>query len=126
VLVSVTNISDIEHRYGVEGKNGALVNVGSQLRGSVRQYDIVARFDDSTFALLLADTIANDAFLWAEKVRGSISSSIITVDKKSFSVSVTIGVSGAAARMPGEELLKNASFVLDQAKRAGGNIVRVF
>ncbi len=126
VLVSVSNVPEIEQRYGVDGKKAALMNISQQLRASVREYDIVARFDDTTFALVLADTVANDAFLWAEKLRTSISSSIIHVNSKSFSVSVTIGVSGAAARMTKEELLKNATYVLDQAKRAGGNIVRVF
>lgn len=126
VFVSIAHDADIETRYGREGKNAALVNIAQQLRASVREYDIVARYDETTFALVLADTVANDAFLWAEKLRGAIASTIIHLHGKSFSVSVTIGVSGAAARMTGDELIKNALYVLDQAKRAGGNIVRVF
>ncbi len=87
---------------------------------------MVARVDAVTFGIVLADTIANDAFLWAEKLRMAIAGSVVTVGKKSFSISVTIGVSGASAKMTGDELVKNVSHVLDLAKKAGGNIVRVF
>ncbi len=126
VFVSVSNVNDIEQRYGAEGKDGALVHVARHLRASVRPYDVVGRFDNSTFAVILGDTIANDAFMWAEKLRTAISGSIVTVDKRSFSLSVTIGISGASSKMTSDDLIKNVSHVLEQAKKAGGNIARVF
>ncbi|MEW5798953.1 MAG: diguanylate cyclase [Bacteroidota bacterium] len=126
VLVSLSNVIDIEQRYGVEGKDAALVNIANHLRANVRPYDVIARFDPTTFAVVLADTIASDAYLWAEKLRTAIASSIVTVERRSFSISVTIGVSGAAAKMTSDDLIKNTYLVLDQAKKAGGNIVRVF
>lgn len=126
VFVSVSNVHDIEQRYGAEGKDASLVHVARHLRASVRPYDVVGRFDSSTFAVILGDTIANDAFMWAEKLRTAISGSIVSVDKRSFSLSVTIGISGASAKMTSDELIKNVSHVLEQAKKAGGNIARVF
>jgi diguanylate cyclase (GGDEF)-like protein len=126
VFVSVSNVHDIEQRYGDEGKDAALVHVARHLRASVRPYDVVGRFDSSTFAVILGDTIANDAFMWAEKLRTAISGSIVSVDKRSFSLSVTIGISGASSKMKSDELIKNVSHVLEQAKKAGGNIARVF
>ncbi len=126
VFVSLSNLSEIEQRYDGEGKDAALVHVARHLRASVRPYDTVARYDGSTFAVVLADTIANDAFLWAEKLRTAIAGSIVTAGRKSFSIAVTIGISGASSKMTGDELSKNALHVLEQAKKAGGNIVRVF
>lgn len=126
VFVTLYNIADIQQRYDVDGKDAALIHVARHLRASVRPYDVVARFDATTFAVVLADTIANDAFLWAEKLRTAIAGSIVTVGRKSFSISVTIGISGASSKMSGDELVKNVSHVLDLAKKAGGNIVRVF
>ncbi len=126
VFITLYNISDIEQRYDIDGRDAGLIHVARHLRASVRPYDVVARFDASTFAVVLADTIANDAFLWAEKLRTAIAGSIVTVGRKSFSISVTIGISGASSKMSGDELVKNVSHVLDLAKKAGGNIVRVF
>jgi len=125
-LVALSNVSDIEHRYGVEGKEAALASIAQRILGNVRQYDVVGRYDATTFAVVLADTIASDAYLWAEKLRTAIASSIVTVERRSFSISVTIGVSGATAKMSSADLLHNATLVLEQAKKAGGNIVRVF
>ncbi len=126
VFVTVHNAADIQQRYDVDGKDGALIHVARHLRASIRPYDVVARVDATTFGIVLADTIANDAFLWAEKLRMAIAGSVVTVGKKSFSISVTIGVSGASSKMTGDEIVKNVSHVLDLAKKAGGNIVRVF
>ncbi|MDP1676554.1 MAG: diguanylate cyclase [Bacteroidota bacterium] len=126
VFVSVSNLHDIEQRYGAEGKEAALIHVARHLRASVRLYDVVGRFDASTFGVILGDTIANDAFMWAEKLRTAIAGSIVSVDKRSFSLSVTIGISGASAKMLSDELIKNVTHVLEQAKKAGGNIARVF
>lgn len=126
VMVNLSNLPEIRQRYDEDGRDAALVHVARHLRASVRPYDIVARFDEGTFAIALADTIANDAFLWAEKLRTAIAGSIVTVGRKSFSTAVTIGISGASSKMTGDELVKNASHVLDLAKKAGGNIVRVF
>lgn len=126
VYVTLHNAADIQQRYDLDGKDAALIHVARHLRSSVRPYDVVARVDVATFGIVLADTIANDAFLWAEKLRMAIAGSVVNVGKKSFSISVTIGVSGASAKMTGDELVKNVSHVLDLAKKAGGNIVRVF
>lgn len=125
-MLSLSNSAEIEQRYGVEGINAALISVANHLRSSVRVYDVVARFDPITFATILAGTTANDAYLWGEKLRTTIAGSIVTANRKSFSISVTIGISGAAAAMQPDDLLKNALLVLEQAKKAGGNIVRVF
>ena len=126
VLVSLSNVTEIGNRYGAEGKEAALVSVAQHVRRSVRPYDVVARFDAITFSVLLADTIANDAYIWADKLRTTIAGGIVTFDKRSFSISVTIGISGAGAGMTADELMKNTALVLDQARKAGGNIVRVF
>lgn len=125
-LIALSNVSDIEHRYGVEGREAALVSIAQRILSNLRQYDVVGRYDATTFAVALADTIAGDAYLWAEKLRTAIASSIVTVERRSFSISVTIGVSGATAKMSSADLLHNATLVLEQAKKAGGNIVRVF
>ncbi|NUN68277.1 MAG: diguanylate cyclase [Bacteroidetes bacterium] len=126
VFVTVHNLPDVQQRYGDDGRDAALVHVARHLRASVRPYDAVGRYDATTFTVALADTIANDAYLWAEKLRTAIAGSIVAAGRKSFSITVTIGISGASAKMTGAELVKNASHVLELAKKAGGNIVRVF
>jgi diguanylate cyclase (GGDEF)-like protein len=96
------------------------------IRLSVRKYDIVGRLDFNRFGLTLLNTTANEAYLWAEKIRKNVAVHVITLEDKSFSITISVGVCGALEGMRREELIANAVTVLHKASEAGGNAVRVF
>jgi diguanylate cyclase (GGDEF)-like protein len=126
VLLSVASFADVRAQYGRNGADAALNRIASILRSSTRAYDVVGKCGQSLFGVVLVNTTANDAYLWAEKVRPAIASSVITLDQKTFSVTTTIGVCGATEGATTDELFANAGQVLEKAVEAGGNIVRVF
>lgn len=126
VMISIDAINDHLSRYGKDGFDFVLQNVGRTIKSSVRSYDIVGRFDFNRFAVLLVNTTANDAYLWSEKFRKNIASNIINIEQKSFSVTVSVGVCGAVEDINDLELVENAGHVLTKAIEAGGNVVRVF
>jgi diguanylate cyclase (GGDEF)-like protein len=126
VMISIDSMNEHMQRYGKDGFDFVLQNVGRMIKSSIRPYDLVGRYDFNRFAVLLVSTPANEANLWAEKMRKNIASNIINVDQKSFSVTVSIGVCGAVSQTSDIELLENASQTLKKAIEAGGNIVRVF
>jgi diguanylate cyclase (GGDEF)-like protein len=126
VMLSIDSMNEHLHRYGKEGFDFVLQNIGRMTKSSVRPYDLVGRYDYNRFAVLLVSTSAKDAHLWSEKLRKNIASNIINVDQKSFSVTVSIGVCGAVSETSDIELLENASQTLKKAVEAGGNVVRVF
>lgn len=126
VMISIDSMNEHLQRYGKDGFDFVLQNVGRMIRSSIRPYDLVGRYDFNRFAVLLVSTPANEANLWAEKFRKNIASNIINVDQKSFSVTASIGVCGAVSQTSDIELLENASQTLKKAVEAGGNVVRVF
>jgi diguanylate cyclase (GGDEF)-like protein len=126
LLLSVDNSPELLLRYGHEGISRMLVTLSKVIRSSVRPYDLLGRLDDNRFGIVLVKTPANEAYLWAEKVRKTIASVVIDVDGKSFSVTLSIGVCGATENLSREELFKNTSLVLHKAIDNGGNTVRVF
>jgi diguanylate cyclase (GGDEF)-like protein len=126
VFVSIDSMNEHLHRYGKEGFDFVLQNIGRMIKSSVRPYDLVGRYDFNRFAVLLVSTPAKEATLWAEKLRKNIASNIINVDQKSFSVTVSIGVCGAVSETSDIELLENAGQTLKKAVEAGGNVVRVY
>jgi diguanylate cyclase (GGDEF)-like protein len=126
VMISIDSMNEHIHRYGKDGFDFVLQNVGRMIKSSIRPYDLVGRYDFNRFAVLLVSTPANEANLWAEKLRKNIASNIINVDQKSFSVTVSVGVCGAISQTSDLELLENASQTLKKAIEAGGNVVRVF
>jgi diguanylate cyclase (GGDEF)-like protein len=126
VMLSIDSMNEHLHRYGKDGFDFVLQNIGHMIKSSVRPYDLVGRYDFNRFAVLLVSTAAKEAHLWAEKLRKNIASNIINVDQKSFSVTVSIGVCGAVSQTSDIELLENAGQTLKKAVEAGGNVVRVF
>jgi len=126
VMVSIDSMNDLLGRYGKDGFDFALQNVGRMITSFIRPYDVVGRYDFNQFAVLLMQTTANEAYLWAEKLRKNIASNIINLDQKSFSVTVSAGVCGASRDGSDVELLGNTTQVLRKAAEAGGNLVRVF
>jgi diguanylate cyclase (GGDEF)-like protein len=126
VMISIDSISEHMNRIGKEGCDFILQNVGRMIRNSIRPYDLVGRFDFNRFAVLLVNTTPNEASLWAEKLRKNVASNIINVENRSFSVTISIGISGAVNETSDMELLEKADRVLKRAVEAGGNIVRVY
>jgi diguanylate cyclase (GGDEF)-like protein len=126
VMISIDAMNDLLTRYGKDGFDFALQNVGRIIKSFIRPYDVVGRYDFNQFAVLLMHTTANEAYLWAEKLRKNIASNIMNVDQKSFSVTVSVGVCGTTGEVNDVELLGNATQVLRKAVEAGGNMVRVY
>ncbi|MBI3005863.1 MAG: diguanylate cyclase [Ignavibacteriales bacterium] len=126
VMISIDNVNEYISRYGKEGFEFVLQNVSRMIKSSIRTYDLVGRFDHNRFAVMLVNTTPNEASLWSEKLRRNVASNVINIEQQSFSVTISVGVSGATGETNDLELLENADRVLRKAIEAGGNIVRVF
>jgi len=126
LFLTIDKSNDIVQRYGHDGFERVLLTISRAIRQCIRPYDVVGRYDSSRFVVALIDTASNEAYLWAEKIRKSIAGLVIPLDGRSFSVTISIGVTGALEGVQREELLNNATTVLNRAVEGGGNAVRVF
>ncbi len=126
VLVALSPLSELRARFGDESADAAMKSVASQLSAGIRAYDVVGRYDDGSFGVLLSDTAANDAFLWSEKIRSKIAGNVIVTEDKNFSVTVTISICGVTDELSARDCLSHAEKVMRQAQAAGGNLVRVY
>jgi diguanylate cyclase (GGDEF)-like protein len=126
ILVALSPLNELRVRFGDEGADAAMQSVAAVLRSGVRTYDVVARYDDGTFGMLLSDTAANEAFLWSEKIRSKIAGNVIVTEDKNFSVTVTMSICGVTDELSARDCLTHAEKVMRQAQAAGGNMVRVY
>lgn len=123
VIMSVDSPDILVERYGEQGFDIIVSRVARLIRNSARQYDVVGRYDSSKFGVLLFNTRADDAFLWAEKVRRNIASHILSLGGRSFSVTVSAGISRIVEGSNRDQLINSAIQVLGKAE---GNTVMVY
>jgi GGDEF domain-containing protein/putative methionine-R-sulfoxide reductase with GAF domain len=95
------------------------------LRRNLNAYDAVGESNEGTLAVLLIGRTAQQAHLWAEKMRKEVAISIVDMFGKRFSVTVCIGVSQARARETSDALHANTERVLSMALQRT-NTVSVF
>ncbi|MEW6511759.1 MAG: diguanylate cyclase [Bacteroidota bacterium] len=126
VSVAIDGMPDHQSRYGREGCDVILNETAKILRANIRPYDTIGRLENDRLGVLLINTPASDAYLWAEKMRKLISSHVMTVGARSFSVTVSAGVCGLSEGMGMNELVAGTTQVLGKALEHGGNLVRVY
>ncbi|NOU42132.1 MAG: EAL domain-containing protein [Methyloglobulus sp.] len=104
-----------------------LRQLGDLLKKHTRQYDFVARLGGDEFGILMYNCSSSQAFLACEKLRDVIRDYNFTWEDRSFSISVSIGVSSINITSGSEvDLLKEADAACYAAKDKGRNRVHVF
>jgi diguanylate cyclase (GGDEF)-like protein len=126
VSIAIDGIGEHLVRYGREGCDVVLSEIAGLLRSNVRAYDALGRLEQDRLGVLLINTTASDAYVWAEKMRKMISSHVVTVGARSFSITVSVGVCGLSEGMETADLMAGTTQVLDDAMEHGGNLVRVY
>ncbi|MBU3741276.1 MAG: diguanylate cyclase [Candidatus Kapabacteria bacterium] len=102
-----------------------LQHVLNHLRDELRTYDLVGRIDQGLVAIGLVSSRAQQAQIWAERMRREIASSILEHRGRRFSVTVSAGVAEADPQDSWETLLENTYHVL-RISEEHGNKVTVF
>lgn len=126
VDVGLDDHGELIKRYGRDGFESIVYAIAHLIRSGVRPYDVVGLLDRHHVGVVLVNTTANDAYIWAEKIRELIASQILSVGDRTFSVTISVGICGATEGMRVEEFVVNATQVLRTVADKGGNLVRVY
>ena len=104
----------------------AVTEVGSLLARKLRPYDLIGRFGEDTFSIALVGRSDQEAYLWAERLRKDIAGHIIPFEARTFSVTVSAGVSNATDSSDKSNVINGARQALEKASRDGGNAVVIY
>jgi diguanylate cyclase (GGDEF)-like protein len=126
VLFEIDGASDFRSRFSQEDSDTIVLAITRLLRFGARPFDVVARTDEHTFAVMLVKRTDEEGYLWSEKMRKMIVSEVIAIGKRSYSVTASIGVSGARRDGSVDELIEGAELALERARELGGNNVIVY
>jgi diguanylate cyclase (GGDEF)-like protein len=124
VLVAIDSFKSFNVEYGSAAANECLRRVAQKLYTmGKRAGDLVARFGETEFALILPEINQMGAIILAESIRAAIAHLDIPHAHSTVAPHVTVSL-GVATRVPEmdsspEELLQLAGHALSQAKREG-------
>jgi diguanylate cyclase (GGDEF)-like protein len=128
MLMHFGKASSLVKEYGEPAVEALLQQIGQGINGHIRQNDVALRYEQTTIALLLADTGEKNAFFVVDKLRKVLAS--IHAPGKVTSLTMTVGIAEAVMH-PGYEpedivceLINRAEAALAAAKTEGPNTVK--
>lgn len=99
---------------------------GALLAKKLRPYDLIGRFNNDTFSIALVGRSDQEAYLWAERLRKEIAGHIIPFESRTFSVTVSAGISDATGSSDRGQIIDGARQALEKAGKDGGNTVVIY
>lgn len=124
-LIGLDNPEEVTARYGQDGLDEILAQLGQVVRGTVQIYDVLGRFDSSRFGLLMLHTGAEDAYLRGEKIRKAIAGLVLSQDGTSFSVTASLAGCAFSEGRDLDHVLRVCEQAMNLAVGDGGNCVKV-
>jgi diguanylate cyclase (GGDEF)-like protein len=133
LMMDLDKVHAINERYGPQAGDKVIINVAEVVRSLTRAGDISARLSGDEFAILLPDTVGEDAKQIAERIRESVAARQIALPKTPGSVEkidISVRISVGIAEAPGnagdyDSLMAAADGALRKAKDLGRDRVEM-
>ena len=120
VMIDIDFFKRINDTFGHRTGDQTLMSIAKILRQNCRDTDIIGRYGGEEFCVLLPETNEEQALLWADRVRGTISQSSILTDHTPIRVTASFGAAQRLADTNSpEKLVDLADQALLVAKRSG-------
>ena len=127
LMLDLDEFKKINDTYGHAIGDLVLQQVAKVLRSNVREIDILGRIGGEEFAVLLPNTLLQDAVILAERMRQSIENAPIDISIQPVRITISIGAAEYHDEMSSmSDLLRNADQAMYLAKYSGRNCVRIF
>ncbi len=127
VLISVDNMDYIEETYGVDAVKAIQPYIARIIKSSIDGFDLAGKLDDNLIGVALVESGVDKAYIWAEKLRKTISTQEIKFKDRSFAVTITAGVSAWDGDGNANEFVDRVNKTFTKVRESGsGNIVKVF
>lgn len=120
-MLDVDHFKRFNDKHGHDVGDQILVAVARHMENALREYDVCGRWGGEEFLLILPQTKLSDAHTIISRLHGGISQVSIHVNRKSLSVTVSIGLAEHQAGESHTETLLRADAALLSAKRSGRN-----
>jgi diguanylate cyclase (GGDEF)-like protein len=120
ILIDIDDFEQLNQIDGQEAADRCLVAIGAGIRRMLREYDVIARYKDDEFVVVLPEcdiTAAHDA---AARLHAALSGQVLPLRARFSAGVATYPAYGKTI----DDLLSSAHHALNRAKFAGKNTIR--
>lgn len=122
IMLDIDHFKAINDKHGHAAGDEAIRAVGETLSNVVREADVIGRLGGEEFAVLLPETLGNDAYDLAERIRSSIAELVVDAHGKAIRFTASLGVAQAEGEVATiDALIAAADRALYYAKENGRN-----
>jgi diguanylate cyclase (GGDEF)-like protein len=126
IMVDIDNLKSINDTYGHRAGDKVISEISQRLQHCIRQIDTAARYGGDEFAVILPNTLLNEAIVVADRMVKAVSEMPASWKRESLPLSVSVGVGQYDASHTPEDVTSRSDQALYMAKQSGKNTVRVF
>ena len=124
VLINIDNFKDIQVNYGIQAAEKALIQCASILTDNIRDTDLVGKYGDHEFILILSHINLDNANGVAKRCLNLIQSKPVHYEQHVIDVQASCGVSASHENLLSDRVLQYADRALFLAKACGANQIR--
>ena len=123
-MIDIDHFKPINDQFGHIAGDLVLKQMAAVIRGNLRREDLAARIGGEEFAIVLPETAAENACVFANTLREAIAAEIFVLGGEPRHLTVSIGIAGLGPHANDRSsLMRNADKALYHAKDAGRNRV---
>ncbi len=124
-MMDIDHFKAINDRMGHLAGDHTLRELAGRIKKVVRKEDLLARYGGEEFALVMPETVTNDALHIAEQLRRLVEKHPFQFAGVAFNVTISLGVTAITGEdwIAPSEMIRQADDNLYQAKRQGRNRV---
>ncbi|NUG81228.1 GGDEF domain-containing protein, partial [Acinetobacter bereziniae] len=116
ILLSVDNLNTIKTQYNLKTANKALAAIANELSQNIRETDLIGRYSESEFILILSDVNQTQAQQIALRLTDLINNHEFKINNKVLSLKTSCGVSVSGRDSMSSTVLQQADEALYMAK----------
>jgi diguanylate cyclase (GGDEF)-like protein len=126
-FIDIDRFKPINDTYGHHSGDEVLRQVARLIGDNIRASDTFGRYGGEEFMLILPETLAEDAYTLAEKLRELVMSVPMRIRDEKMGITISIGIAGAHAGELGvDALIDRADAAMYAAKSLGRNQTYLF
>lgn len=128
LYINIDNFSErVSSTFGVAGADLAMGDISAALREKTNTTDVLARFSETVFTLLIPNIKADAAVNRATQICKAFENHIIDIDGKTLQLTCSIGVSIISETTTNTSVvIEQARSVMEKVRADGGNSARLY